>query len=80
MEAMGAVDAIGFGLLIAGLLLALVLAVLWTLMPFAIFGTKDLLRELIREQRRTNEILIAEVRRVRASDDLRPDDDLRATR
>jgi hypothetical protein len=80
MEAMGAMDAIGFGLLIAGLLLALVLAILWTLMPFAIFGTKDLLRELIREQRRTNEILIAEAKRVRAGDDRRPDDDLRATR
>lgn len=80
MDAMGAMDAIGFGLLIAGLLLALVLAILWTLMPFAIFGTKDLLRELIREQKRTNEILIAEAKRVRARDDYRPDDDLRATR
>lgn len=80
MEAMGAMDAIGFGVLIAGLLLALVLAVLWTLMPFAIFGTKDLLRELIREQKKTNEILIAEARRVRARDGYKPDDDLSATR
>lgn len=61
-------------------LLGLLIAVLWILMPFAIFGTKDLLRELIREQKKTNEILIAEAKRVRARDDHRRDDDLSATR
>lgn len=61
-------------------LLGLLIAVLWILMPFAIFGTKDLLRELIREQKKTNEILIAEAKRVRARDNYRPDDDLSATR
>lgn len=61
-------------------LLGLLIAVLWILMPFAIFGTKDLLRELIREQKKTNEILIAEAKRVRARDDYRRDDDLSATR
>lgn len=61
-------------------LLGLVIAVLWILMPFAIFGTKDLLRELIREQKKTNEILIAEAKRVRARDGHRPDDDLTASR
>jgi hypothetical protein len=74
---MGAVG--GVVMLLLGLLVVLI-AILWILMPFAIFGTKDLLRELIREQKRTNEILIAEAKRVRAKDDCRPDDDLRATR
>ena len=61
-------------------LLGLLIAVLWILMPFAIFGTKDLLRELIREQKKTNEILIAEAQRVRARDGYKPDEDLTATR
>lgn len=49
-------------------------------MPFAIFGTKDLLRELISEQKKTNEILIAEAKRVRARDGHQPGDDLTASR
>lgn len=61
-------------------LLALLIAVLWILKPLASFGTKDLLRELIREQKKINEILIAEAKRVRARDDYRPDGDLRAAR
>ncbi|MDP3835043.1 MAG: hypothetical protein Q8Q82_13860 [Hydrogenophaga sp.] len=61
-------------------LLVLLIAILWILMPFAIFGTKDLLRELLREQKKTNEILIAEAKRVRARDGYKPDDDLSATR
>jgi heme exporter protein D len=77
MEAMGAIG--GVVMLLLGLLVLLI-AILWILMPFAIFGTKDLLRELIREQKRTNEILIAEARRVRARDGYKPDDDLMATR
>ena len=35
----------------------LVLVVLWIALPFALFGTKPLLRQLIAEQKRTNEIL-----------------------
>ncbi len=77
MEGMQAVG--GVVMLILGLLV-LVIAVLWILMPFAIFGTKDLLRELIREQKKTNEILIAEAKRARARDGYKPDDDLTATR
>jgi cytochrome b subunit of formate dehydrogenase len=34
-----------------------ILAVLWILLPFALFGTKALLRELIAEQQRTNSLL-----------------------
>jgi hypothetical protein len=49
----------GFGLFIVGafgvVLLLLVLA--WMILPFALIGTKPLLRELIAETKRTNELL-----------------------
>jgi hypothetical protein len=32
-------------------------AVLWIVLPFAVFGTKPLLRELIAEQKRTSHLL-----------------------
>jgi hypothetical protein len=35
----------------------IILAILWFLLPFAVFGAKDLLRELIKEQKITNELL-----------------------
>lgn len=38
-------------------LLGIVLCVVWIILPFAIFGTKPLLRELIRETQRTNQLL-----------------------
>lgn len=38
-------------------LFGLVLIAVWIILPFAILGTKPLLRELIQEQRRTNELL-----------------------
>lgn len=41
---------------IAGLLV-LALLVLWILIPFAVFGIKGLLRQLVEEQRRTNALL-----------------------
>lgn len=47
----------GFGLII--ILFLFVLAILWFLLPFAIFGTKDKLSELIAESKRTNEQLSA---------------------
>jgi ABC-type Na+ efflux pump permease subunit len=34
-----------------------IVAVLWFLIPFAIFGIKGLLKEMIAEQRLTNEML-----------------------
>lgn len=40
--------------------LGVLIGILWILMPFAIFGTKDLLKQLIREQRKTNELLEAQ--------------------
>jgi hypothetical protein len=38
-------------------LVALAIAVLWILLPFAVFGMKALLRQAIAEQRRSNELL-----------------------
>lgn len=47
----------GFGLVI--FVFMLILGVLWFLLPFAIFGTKDKLSELIAESKKTNEQLSA---------------------
>lgn len=38
-------------------LVALIIGVLWIFLPFAVFGTKDLIREQLAEQKRTNELL-----------------------
>ena len=38
---------------------AIVLAVCWIIFPFALIGTKPLLRQLLREQQKTNELLQA---------------------
>ncbi len=80
MQGLQAIDGVILLLLGALAVLIAVLWILWALMPFAVFGTKDLLRELIREQRKTNELLLAEAKRTRAREGFRPDDDLRATR
>jgi len=40
-------------------LLAVVLIVCWIVLPFAVIGTKPILRELVAQQRRTNELLAA---------------------
>ena len=45
-----AIGAIGF-------LFLLLLVILWILVPFAVFGIKPLLRQLLEEQRRTNQLL-----------------------
>ena len=41
------------------ILFLVVLGILWFLLPFAIFGTKDRLRDLIEENRRSNQELAA---------------------
>lgn len=53
--------AFGATIMLALMLFGILVAILWVLMPFAIFGTKDLLRTLIQEQKRTNELLQAQV-------------------
>jgi len=45
----------GFSLLVA--LIGALLGLLWLFVPFAIFGIKGLLQQIVAEQRRTNEIL-----------------------
>jgi len=51
------IGAIGVTVWVFILLFALLLAVLWIALPFAVFGVKDLLGKLLAEQRRTNELL-----------------------
>jgi hypothetical protein len=43
--------------LVAVFFLGVALVVLWIALPFAVFGVKSLLRELLGEVRRTNELL-----------------------
>ncbi len=40
-----------------------VLIILWIAMPFSVFGIKDLMREAIEEQKKTNQLLKALVKR-----------------
>lgn len=39
------------------ILLVFVLIAIWMVVPFSIFGIKDLIREAIEEQKKTNELL-----------------------
>ena len=45
----------GFGVFL--MVLALIVAVLWIFLPFAVFGIKDLAKTIIRGQQRTNDLL-----------------------
>ncbi|WP_298580624.1 hypothetical protein [uncultured Luteimonas sp.] len=60
----------GLGLVVV--LFLFVLALLWFLLPFAVFGIKDLLKELIRETRATREVLQATRTEATAARELRP--------
>jgi heme exporter protein D len=46
-------------LMVAASIAVVILVVCWIALPFAVLGTKPLLRELLREQRRTNDLLAA---------------------
>lgn len=48
---------VGIIVYIIGFVLALVLTIVWIILPFAIFGTKPLLRELISEVRQLRIVL-----------------------
>jgi len=37
--------------------LGMVLAIAWIILPFAMIGTKSILRQLLAEQKKTNELL-----------------------
>lgn len=45
------------GLYLAMWILGVIVAICWIILPFAIIGTKPLLRQLIAEQQRTNALL-----------------------
>lgn len=48
----------GIGVLYFALVVfAIVLAICWIVLPFALIGTKPLLRRLLEEQRRANDLL-----------------------
>lgn len=50
-------NAFGGSLMLVAVIFGIVLLVCWIVLPFAVIGTKGLLRELLQEQRRTNELL-----------------------
>jgi hypothetical protein len=50
-------DSVPVFLYILAVLLAIVLVIAWILLPFAMFGMKPLLRELIAEVQETNRLL-----------------------
>ena len=56
MDSSAASGLAAFGLI--GTLFIFILAILWVLVPFAIFGIKPLLKELIVEQRKTQALLM----------------------
>lgn len=43
--------------IVFGAVLAIVVVLCWIVLPFAVLGTKPILRQLLDEQRRTNELL-----------------------
>jgi predicted PurR-regulated permease PerM len=45
------------GLMTILVILGFIVAVLWVFMPFAVFGIKDLVRDAIAEQKKTNALL-----------------------
>lgn len=62
---MNGLAGVGAAVTVGLLLLALVVSILWICMPFAIFGTKPILRELLAEQRKTNKLLSEAAERAR---------------
>lgn len=47
----------GAAMMVIGFLFAIVLAIMWIVLPIALIGTKPILRELVKQQQRTNELL-----------------------
>ena len=54
---MGSLVAVGGFVWVALVIFGLVLAIAWIILPFALIGTKPLLRQLIAEVQRTNALL-----------------------
>jgi predicted PurR-regulated permease PerM len=49
-------------LALVAIVLGVVLIVCWIVLPFAVIGTKPLVRELIREQQTTNKLIETQMR------------------
>ena len=49
--------AVGILFVVAAFIFLLVLAICWIILPFALIGTKPLLRQLLAEMRRNNALL-----------------------
>ncbi len=56
-----------FGLYFFLLALALVLLVCWIVLPFAVIGTKPILRDILEQQRQTNANLAALTKAIEAA-------------
>ena len=65
-------ELLGGTLGIALMLISLALALLWLLVPIAIFGIKPLLRDLIREQQLTNDALVGISKQIATVQSQRP--------
>jgi hypothetical protein len=50
-------EAVGGGLMVVLVLFAILVLILWVLLPFAVFGTKPLLREVLAELKTLNAAL-----------------------
>lgn len=50
-------EVIGPALLVGAIVFGVVLAVLWLVLPFAMFGTKPLLRQIVANQHETHKLL-----------------------
>lgn len=62
---MGTDAAAGLGLMSLLVAVGFLLLVVWIILPFAVLGVKPLLRELIREQKKTNALLELATRKAR---------------
>jgi predicted PurR-regulated permease PerM len=50
-------DSIGAGMMVLLFFFGVVLAVCWLVLPFALIGTKPLLRQMLKQQEDTNALL-----------------------
>ena len=62
MEHLSGAASIVAVLALVAIVLGVVLIVCWIVLPFAVVGTKPLMRELIREQQMTNKLIEAQTR------------------
>lgn len=56
----GDLASVNLTLAIVVVVFGLILLVLWLLLPFAVFASRRLLRDILAEQRKTNELLAAQ--------------------